>query len=221
MRKPGTYVSLETLGRERLSRHFHMREFLYSEIGNFHGRPNIPNDPNLALAAGRALCTELLDPIVDTFGPIAVRSSYRSPELNHFGATEVKPQKCAANPANYAGHIWDIRDAEGHMGACACISIPWFSDQYDQGRDWRDLAWWVHDHLPYSAMWFFPKRAAFNLTWNEQPARSIDGYMPRRVQLLRKGDDPAEPADMRAERYADFPDLSSIIYPAVPNWSAP
>ena len=213
MKRPRSYAGLETLGRVRLSRHFFMRDFLYSEIGNFHARPNIPEDPDLAIAAGRRLCEELLDPITETFGPIHVRSSYRSPELNHFGATEAKPQRCAANPKNYAGHIWDRRDGEGRMGACACIVVPWFADRYEAGRDWRDLAWWVHDHLPYSAMWFFPKLAAFNLTWREEPARSIDGYMPRRIQLLKAGDDPAEPARDRAARYEDFPEFRGIRYP--------
>ena len=213
MKRPGSYSGLETLGRVRLSRHFFMRDFLYSEIGNFHGRPNIPENPDLAIAAGRRLCEDLLDPITETFGPIHVRSSYRSPELNHFGATEAKPQRCAANPANYAGHIWDRRDDKGRMGACACIVIPWFADRYAAGRDWRDLAWWVHDHLPYSSMWFFPKLAAFNLTWREDPAREIDGYMPRRIRLLKAGDDPAEPATARAERYRDFPPFRGIVYP--------
>ena len=214
MRKPGTYVALENLGRVRLSRHFFMRDFLQSEIGNFYGRPNIPDDPDLAIAAGTQLCTELLDPMVETFGPLHIRSSYRSSALNDFGATDVRPQKCARNPANYAGHIWDRRDEKGRMGACACVVVPWFADRYAQGRDWRDLAWWVHDHLPYSAMWFFPRLAAFNLTWREEPARAIDGYMPRRIQLLRAGDDPAEPAHSRAERYADFPPFRGIAYPA-------
>lgn len=217
-RTPGSYTSLEDLGRVRLSRYFHMRDFLYSEIGNFFGRPNIPEDPDLAIEAGTRLCLDVLDPIVETFGPIAIRSSYRSPDLNHFGATEVKPQKCSANPANYAGHIWDRRDEAGRMGATACIQIPWFADQYDQGRDWRDLAWWVHAHLPYSAMFFFPRRAAFNLTWREDPARAIDGYMPHRIQLLRAGDDPAEPDTDRRQRYADFPPFRGISYPAPKNW---
>jgi len=31
MRAPGTYISLENLGRVRLSKHFFMRDFLYSE----------------------------------------------------------------------------------------------------------------------------------------------------------------------------------------------
>ncbi|MBF9035098.1 hypothetical protein HKCCE2091_12700 [Rhodobacterales bacterium HKCCE2091] len=213
MRRPGSYSSLETLGRVRLSRHFFFRDFLHSEIGSFHGIPNLPETPDLAIAAGTRLCEELLEPIVETFGPIHVRSSYRSPELNHYGATVAKPQRCARNEANYAGHIWDRRDDEGRMGACACIVIPWFADRYEAGRDWRDLAWWVHDHLPYSSAWFFPRLAAFNLTWREDPDRAIDGYMPRRIQLLKAGEAPAEPAEERARRYADFPPFRGIRYP--------
>lgn len=216
MRRPGSYVGLENLGRVRLSKYFFMRDFLYSEIGNFYGLQNIPDDPDLAIAAGGALCTTLLDPLVETFGPIAVRSSFRSADLNHFGATSVRPQKCAANPANHAGHIWDRRNAQGRMGACACIVIPWFADQYEQGRDWRDLAWWVHDHLDYHAMWFFPRLAAFNLTWREAPEREIAGYMPQRITLLRAGADPAEPRSQRAARYADFPAFRGITYPDPP-----
>ncbi|MEM9755338.1 MAG: hypothetical protein AAF914_05060 [Pseudomonadota bacterium] len=213
MRTPRSYAGLEDLGRVRLSRHFFLRDFLHSEIGNHFGIPNVPENPDLAISAGRRLCGDLLEPIVETFGPIHIRSGYRSPQLNHFGATEAKPQRCAANPKTYAGHIWDRRDAEGRMGACACIVIPWFADRYAAGRDWRDMAWWVHDHLPYSAIWFFPKLAAFNLTWREHPAREIDGFMPRRIQLLRAGDTPAEPETSRAARYADFPAFQGIRYP--------
>ncbi len=216
MRSPKSYAGLENLGRARLSRHFFLRDFLHSEIGSFHGIPNIPEDPDLAIAAGSRLCGELLEPIMETFGPIHVRSSYRSPTLNHFGATRAKPQRCAGNEANRAGHIWDRRDGHGRMGACACVVIPWFADQYERGRDWRDLAWWVHDHLPYSSMWFFPRLAAFNLTWREHPAREIDGYMPHRIQLLRAGDAPAEPYADRERRYADFPTFRGIHYPTIP-----
>ena len=212
-RKPQSYSALEDLGRVRLSRHFFMRDFLYSEIGNFFGKPNIPDDPNLAIAAGEKLCQELLDPLVETFGPIAVRSAYRSPSLNHFGATEAKPQRCARNEANYAGHIWDIRDDQGRLGACASIVVTWFADQFAKGRDWRDLAWWIHDHLPYHAMYFFPKLAAFNLTWREEPARTIHSYVAPKGTLLEAGAMPIEDTRTRAARYADFPPLRGIQYP--------
>jgi len=218
-RKPQSYSALEDLGRVRLSRHFFMRDFLYSEIGNFFGKPNIPGNPALAIAAGRKLCQKLLDPMVETFGPIAVRSAYRSPDLNNFGATEVKPQRCSRNQANYAGHIWDIRDSDDRMGACASIVVPWFADQYDQGRDWRDLAWWVHDHLPYHAMYFFPKLAAFNLTWRDDPTPTINSYIGPKGKLLGAGKKEPEGDRARAARYADFPPFRGISYPPISNRS--
>lgn len=212
-RKPGTYIALEDFGRARLSRHFFMRDFLYSEIGNFYGHPNLPDDPDLAIAAGRRLAETLLDPLVETFGPISVRSSFRSFDLNHFGATEVRPQKCAANPKNLARHIWDRRDAQGRMGATACLAIPWFATRYEAGRDWRDLAWWLHDHLDYDEIYFFPKLAAFNLTWSEAPRRLIGSYIPPKGYLLRIGAAPCESPTDRAARYADFPPFRGISYP--------
>jgi hypothetical protein len=208
MRAITSLSGLERLGRVRLSRHFFVRDFLYSEIGSFHGIPNLPDDPDLLIAAGTRLAVELLDPLVETFGPIAVRSSYRSPAVNGFG--NAHGLSCAKNEANHAGHIWDRRDAAGRMGACACIVVPWFADQYDRGRDWRDLAWWVHDHLPFHDMFFFPKRAAFNLTWREAPARRIASY------IAPKGLIPQEDMARRAGRYADFPAYRGIVYPAVP-----
>jgi len=49
MRKPLSVKSLETLGRVRLSQSFYMRDFLYSEISNYYGIPNIPDYPDIAL----------------------------------------------------------------------------------------------------------------------------------------------------------------------------
>jgi hypothetical protein len=63
MRKPDTVKALEAFGRERLSKSFYMRDFLYSDIAQIHSIPNIPDDPDLALAAGRRLCQELLEPL--------------------------------------------------------------------------------------------------------------------------------------------------------------
>lgn len=210
---------LERLGKTRLSRHFFARDFLYSEIGSFHAIPNLPVNVDLFLAAGRAFCTTLLDPMVETFGPIAVRSAYRSPKVNQFGNDH--DLKCARNAANYAGHIWDIRDGAGRMGACVSVVVPWFADQYNAGRDWRDLAYWVHDHLPYHEMWFFPTNAAFNLTWREAPGRVISSYVAPRGKLLAAGAAPDEDLTTRRRRYADFPAFRGIDYPAIPaRWAA-
>ena len=203
MRKPGSMRGLEELGRVRLSANFYMRDFLYSEIANFYGIPNVPSDPDLAVAAGMRLCEVLLEPLNATFGRIAVRSAYRSAEVNAYG--NAHGGQCARNEANAAYHIWDWRDATGHMGAGASIVVPWFADRYAKGADWRSLAWWIHDHLPYAHLQFFPKLAAFNIQWHERPQRRIDSFIAPRGCLTKPGMPNHEGS--HAEWYEGFPRL--------------
>ena len=114
-----------------------------------------------------------------------------------------------------ASVIWD-RSAEGPIGG-ATIVIPWFADQYAKGRDWRDLAYWIHDHLPYSEQWYFPKLAAFNLTWEPTPRRTISSYIAPRGKLVAAGAEPAEDTAKRAARYKDFPSYRGVMQPAMPD----
>lgn len=203
MRKPRSVRGLEHLGRTRLSQHFFLRDFLFSEIAALSGLPNIPDEPDLAIAAGRHLCAELLEPLHATFGGIAIRSAYRSPAVNAFGNRH--GFNCASNERNRARHIWDQRDAGGHMGALACVVIPWFADRYAVTADWRPLAWWIHDHLAYSGLQFFPKLAAFNIGWHERPQRSIYGYADPKGWLTRPGMPGHE--DDHSSLYLGFPEL--------------
>lgn len=184
MRQPKSVKSLEDLGRTRLSENFFLRDFLYSEIAALNGLSNIPEDPDLAIATGKVLCETLLEPLQARFGKISIRSAYRSPEVNHFG--NVSGLNCAKNEANYAGHIWDRRDAQGHMGATACVVVNRFVDYYERTANWEAMAWWIHDHLPYSDIEFFPKLSAFNLQWHEKPIRQIYSYIPPRRGWLTK-----------------------------------
>lgn len=181
MKKPTSVATLTDFGRTRLSKTFFMRDFLFSDIAAVHGFNNAPDDPGLAVAAGTRLCEDLLEPLQDRFGRIAVRSAYRSSEVNGFG--NAHDYNCAANEANYAGHIWDRRDRNGFMGATACIVVPRFWDRFQAVGNWTKLAWWIHDHLPHGGMYFFPKYWAFNLTWHEQPVRTINSYVAPRGKL--------------------------------------
>lgn len=166
-------------GRRRLSPNFFMRDFLFSDIAAVHGLTNIPDDPELAVAAGSRLCQELLEPIQSQFGRIAIRSAYRSQEVNGLGNEKQRAREkgynCASNTANAAAHIWDERDSEGCMGATACIVVPSVYDRFShEPGGWRRLAWWIHDHLPYSELEFYPKLWAFNISWHERPKRRIN-----------------------------------------------
>ncbi len=201
MRTPQSVTSLENLGRVRLSPNFFMRDFLYSEIANFYGKPNIPSDPDLAIAVGSKLCVELLEPLQATFGRVAIRSAYRSETINGLG--NEKGHNCGSNESNYAAHIWDRRDAEGKSGAMACIVLPWFTDRYERGADWRALAYWIHDHLPYSQLQFFPNLCAFNIGWHESPKRTVYSYIEPKGLLFR--DTPG--VQGYASMYEGFPAL--------------
>lgn len=85
MRKPKSVATLTELGRVRLSKSFFMRDMLYSEIAQVHGLLNVPDDPELAIAAGTRLCEELLEPLQDRWGRIAIRSAYSSRGVNALG----------------------------------------------------------------------------------------------------------------------------------------
>ena len=201
MKSPQSVEALETLGRVRLSKSFFMRDFLYSEIANHYGMRNVPANPDLAIEAGKHLCEELLEPLQATFGRIAIRSAYRSREVNDLGNAE--GHNCGSSDSNRAAHIWDERDANGHMGAMACIVVPWFLDQRQPG-DWPAMAYWIHNHLPYSSLTFFSQLNAFNIGWHEKPQRSIHSYTAPKGKLLADG---LPPDQALAKHYQGFPAL--------------
>lgn len=201
MKKPQSMRKLEDLGRVRLSPNFFLRDFLYSEIAVIHGIPNIPDDPDLAIAAGRKLCEELLEPLQATFGRIAIRSAYRNAAVNEFGNRN--GLNCASNAASAADHIWDRRDAEGSMGATATVAIPCVWDRRHEIGGWQALAWWIHDHLPYASLCFFPKLWAFNIQWHERPRRTIRSYAEPRGLLTKPG--MSNHDGSHAAFYAGFP----------------
>jgi hypothetical protein len=185
MRTPRGVRGLEDFGRIRLSSSFFMRDFLYSEIATIHHMVNLPDNPELAIAAGRALCDNLLEPLQAVFGRLAVRSAYRAPKVNAYGCRRYR--SCGSNESNRGRHIWDQRDQNGGMGAMTSVVVPWLVDRLAQGVTWQAMAWWIHDHLPYSELQFFPKLAAFNIGWHEQPKRRITSFAPPRGLLTKPG----------------------------------
>jgi hypothetical protein len=208
-----SYEKLEEFGRVRLSEHFFMRDFLHSEIAAWHGLRNIPDHPDAAIYAGEQLCQQLLEPLQASFGRIHVRSGYRSPAINEFG--NLNKLNCASNASNYSAHIWDYPDAQGKRGATACIVVPWLVDHITRGGSWTDMAWWIHDHLPYHSLYFFPRLAAFNIRWHEAPVRRVDSYAAPKGCLIQPGT-PGAPG-MHQECYVGFPDLDApMISPQTP-----
>jgi len=177
--KPASAAELEELGRVRLSKHFFMRDMLHSEIAQFHGMMNAPDDAELAIHTGTKLCEELLEPIQERFGRINIRSAYRSPQVNAFGhdmrEAGHEGYNCNDNAYNAGLHIWDRRDADGHCGAMACVFIPDYFDAHPEADGWQELARFVDDNCDYHMLFFFDWMWGFNLGWHEKPQRLICG----------------------------------------------
>ena len=84
---------------------------------------------------------------------------------------------------------------------------------------WKAMAWWIHDHLPYSEMEFYRHRspkfeyAAFNIRWHETKVRgrivSMSGD-----RILQKDRREHSPGD-HASEYPGFPKLErpNELYP--------
>jgi hypothetical protein len=206
MKTPRNVRTLEDFGRIRLSKSFFMRDFLYSEIATIHRMINLPDDPELAIAAGRGLCEYLLEPLQATFGRLAIRSAYRSAEVNAFGNHRYK--SCGSNETNRGLHIWDQRSKKGGMGAMASIVVPWLVDRTRQGVTWRAMAWWIHDHLPYSELQFYPKLLAFNIGWHESPKRRITSFVQPRGLLTKPGMD-----NHKGEHSCQYPGFPDLVVP--------
>jgi hypothetical protein len=65
------------------------------------------------------------------------------------------------------------------------------------------MAWWIHDHLPYSWLMFFPRYAAFNIGWHERPRRTIYSHVVPRGWLTKPG--MPNHSGSHATAYSGFP----------------
>lgn len=204
---PTTYSGLDDLGRVALSDNFFFREFLYSEVAAHYGVKNIPSDCDLAIEAGRGLGQNLLEPLNATFGRVVIRSGYRSRALNDL--CNEKKHNCGSSESNRARHIWDERDADGRMGACATVLIPWFQRRHESGQaTWQAMAWWIHDHLPYSHIRFF-SNGTFNLTWSDRPVRHAEAKFGGKGEPRTLPTEAAESAPgLHRSEYEEFPELA-------------
>ena len=94
------------------------------------------------------------------------------------------------------------------IGAKVSIVIPSFADRYAAGESWTSLAWWIHDHLPYSELRFCPNNAALTIGWHQVPRRRTTSYSAPTGLLTKPG--PADHRGNHATEYRRFPALAQL-----------
>ena len=105
-----------------LSPHFTLEEMIKSQSGDRAGIDNLPSAAHRE--ALRALCTHVLEPIRERFGPVIITSGYRGPKLNRMVGGSVTSQHCD--------------------GEASDIEVPGVSN--------ADLARWIETHLQYDQL---------------------------------------------------------------------
>ena len=161
MRKPQSMRALEELGRVRLSENFFMRDFLHSEIASFYGIPNIPDDPDLAIEAGSRPLRRV-PRAAPARGSAASRSARPTARpRSTTSATSTSSTADRTSPTTPATSGIGATPAARSAPARRSSSTP-SSPTIERTGHWEALAWWIHDHLPYDDIEFFPKFAAFN-----------------------------------------------------------
>ena len=183
MKTPASVKGLETLGRIRLSDSFFLRDFLFSEISAIHGIPNIPDNPDLAIAAGRRLCAELLEP------PNADPRRHQYPQRIPLRRAErirqpAQTQQCLERQGLRRTHLGPPRRRWLH-GGDRLYRHP--AVRRPVCRRGRLAGTGLVDPRPpaLSHLQFFPKLRAFNIQWHERPRKCIDSFIAPRGCLTK------------------------------------
>lgn len=95
-----TATSWSQANLTRLSKHFILRDFLYSTEASLMGLANHPEDLDMVIRAGKALCEKVLEPITEQFGRPAITYGYACRDAIEAGYE-------ITNPKSSAPHQWD------------------------------------------------------------------------------------------------------------------
>lgn len=95
---------LEALSLVRLSPNYIFRDLMYSTECAALGLSNYPENPEMAIRAGKALCAKILEPIREKFGGLAITFAYQCR-----AGVEAKwsAKKRAENPRSSQPHQFD------------------------------------------------------------------------------------------------------------------
>ena len=131
----------EALARVRLSQNFILRDFLFSTDGASRGLSNFPEDSDMVIRAGKALCKEVLEPVLAKFGRFAITFGYQSREGLEFSWSKERRE---AKGRNSNPHMWDRR-SWGDQVYCRVDILPFCVE--DGLVDRHEFGHWLMHNL--------------------------------------------------------------------------
>jgi DNA phosphorothioation-associated putative methyltransferase len=150
--------------------HFTYRQLI--ECGDTQAKTGLPNLPKQAnsYTALYELAANILDPVIDYYGPIKLTYSFSSPELaKHIkGRIAPKLDQHAACELN-------------RKGEPVCPRLGAAVDFIVEDEDMEEVARWIIANLPYDRLYFYGKDRPIHVSYSEKPAR--EAWEMREVEV--------------------------------------
>jgi hypothetical protein len=141
---------------------------------------NIPEQPETLLAL-RRLAQEILDPVVDQFGPIELTYCFASKALSQHIRSHIDPRR-----DQHAGHEL------GRDGRPICSRLGQAVDFRVSGAESTLVAAWIARNLPFDRLYFYGADRPLHVSIGPDEARAIITMLPtqsgRRVPRRRSAD---------------------------------
>lgn len=160
-----TKQEYEALGRQRLSKNFILRDFLFSTDAATLGLSNFPEDSAQVIRAGKALCEKVLEPVLEKFGKFAITFAYQSREVLELGWSQEKRE---AKGDNSNPHQWDRRRF-GDAVFCRVDILPFCV--LDGLIDRYDFARWCMLNLDIDLLQQFTRSNGYCISISPEPRR--------------------------------------------------
>jgi hypothetical protein len=155
--------------RTRLSKHFLLREFLYSSDSEFRGLSNMVDDRDAVVRAGKALCENILEPITEKFGKPFITFAYQAKNGIEADWSLAKRKE---HPRSSSPHCWD-RKTFGDSIYCRVDILPACVEDGEVSK--HDFGHWCMMNLNVDLLMMWKRSNVYCITYSE--------FRPRRVWL--------------------------------------
>lgn len=160
-----TKQEYEALGRQRLSKNFILRDFLFSTDAATLGLSNFPEYPEIVIKAGRALSAKVLEPVLEKFGRFAITFGYQSREVLELGWSQEKRDKKGRNSNP---HQWD-RKSFGEDVYCRVDILPFCVVDGEVSR--HDFGYWMMHNLDIDLLMQWTHSNGYCISISPKPRR--------------------------------------------------
>ena len=147
---------------DRCGKHFTYRSFI--ECGETQAKTGLPNLPKEAdsYKALHELATNVLDLVVDKFGPIELTYGFSSPEL-----IKAIPERIAPKLDQHASH------EKNRIGNFICERLGAACDFIVQGKDMREVAEWVYKNTEVDRVYFYGRENPIHVSFSNKRAHQF------------------------------------------------